>query len=151
MKWIVKNFDCHKQKIIDYDLFPHFKTFLLELKKKKKTQEEFNKAIRSELMYHYWSRCQYELIIERNEEGRIYLIPLVGCYDEKTATIDVTDDKTFDWCGFADKHIKSQIFGDKAKIDIWNQVEYRFDEFVSYCWDGIYKRKSPKKTGEVDE
>ena len=46
MKWIVKNFDCHKQKIIDYDLFPHFKTFLLELKKKKKT---FLKGLKHQL------------------------------------------------------------------------------------------------------
>lgn len=145
MRWTVKYFDCNRQVITDYDLFPYFKTFLLTLKKKKKTKEEFAKAIRSELMYHYWSKCQYELIIRRNEDGRIQLLPWVGCKDNELAAVDVTEDTEFDWHGFADKHIANQIYGAKAKIDIWDQVEYRFDEFVSYCWEGINTRKPPRK------
>ena len=141
MRWTVKNYDCNRDKIIDYDLFPYFKKFLLKLKKEKKTREDFAKEIRSELMYHYWSRCQYELVIEQAEDGRIYLLPWVGCRDENIAAVDVTDYTDFDWIGFADKHIKNQIYGNKAKIDIWNQVEYRFDDFVSYCWDLVHKKK----------
>ena len=45
MKWTVKNYNCNKDKIEDYDLFPYFEKFLLEIKKKIETREEFAKAI----------------------------------------------------------------------------------------------------------
>ena len=61
------------------------------------------------------------------------------------AFLDVTDDTSFDWKDFAEMHIKMQIYGNKAKIDIWNQIEYRFDEFIDYCWDGIHKKISTKE------
>ena len=120
-------------------MFPYFEAFLLKLKKKKLTREEFAKEIKSELMYHYWSKCEYEIFIEKENDGRIYLLPHCGGREKDVAFLDVTDDTSFDWKGFAEMHIKMQIYGNKAKIDIWNQIEYRFDEFIEYCWDGIHK------------
>ena len=125
MKWTVKNFDDSIPAIADYDLFPYFEEFLLKLKKKKVTREEFAKEIRRELMYHYWSRCEYEIFIVKENDGRLYLLPHCGGRDKDTPFLDVTDDTSFDWKGFAEMHINKQIYGDKAKIDIWNQIEYR--------------------------
>ena len=48
MKWIVKYYDYDIAAITDYDLFPYFEAFLLKLKKKKLTREEFAKEIKSE-------------------------------------------------------------------------------------------------------
>ena len=31
-------------------------------------------------------------------------------------------------------HIKRQQHANEAKIDIYNQVMFRFYEFVNYCW-----------------
>ena len=149
MKWTVKRFDHFSLSIEDYDLLLDFKEYILKLKKKKLSREEFAKEIKSELMYHYWSRWEYELFIEKGNDGRIYLLPHSGGRDKDTTFLDVTDDTSFDWKGFAEMHINKQIYGNKAKIDIWNQIEYRFDEFVSYCWEGIHKRKSPRKKGEA--
>ncbi len=151
MKWTVKHYDYCIPAIADYELFPYFEEFLLKLKKQKLTREEFAKEIRSELMYHYWSKCEYEIFIEIENNGRIYLLPHCGGINKADIFLDVTDDKSFDWKGFAKKHIKMQIYGNKAKIDIWNQIEYRFDEFISYCWEGIHKRKFPRKKGETNE
>lgn len=139
MKWTVKHYDYDIPAISDYDLFPYFEEFLLKLKKQKLTREEFAKEIKSELMYHYWSKCEYEIFIEKENDGRIYLLPHCGGREKDVAFLDVTDDTSFDWKGFAEMHIKMQIYGNKAKIDIWNQIEYRFDEFIEYCWDGIHK------------
>lgn len=139
MKWTVKHYDYNIPAITDYDLFPYFEEFLLKLKKQKLTREEFAKEIKSELMYHYWSKCEYEIFIEKENDGRIYLLPHCGGKEKDVAFLDVTDDTSFDWKGFAEMHIKMQIYGNKAKIDIWNQIEYRFDEFIEYCWDGIHK------------
>lgn len=139
MKWTVKHYDYNIPAITDYDLFPYFEEFLLKLKKQKLTREEFAKEIKSELMYHYWSKCEYEIFIEKENDGRIYLLPHCGGREKDVAFLYVTDDTSFDWKGFAEMHIKMQIYGNKAKIDIWNQIEYRFDEFIEYCWDGIHK------------
>ena len=139
MKWTVKHYDYNIPAITDYDLFPYFEEFLLKLKKQTLTREEFAKEIKSELMYHYWSKCEYEIFIEKENDGRIYLFPHCGGREKDVAFLDVTDDTSFDWKGFAEMHIKMQIYGNKAKIDIWNQIEYRFDEFIEYCWDGIHK------------
>ena len=139
MKWTVKHYDYNIPAITDYDLFPYFEEFLLKLKKQKLTREEFAKEIKSELMYHYWSKCEYEIFIEKENDGRIYLLPHCGGREKDVAFLDVTDDTSFDWKGFAEMHIKMQIYGNKAKIDIWNQIEYRFDEFIEYFWDGIHK------------
>ena len=139
MKWTVKHYDYNIPAITDYDLFPYFEEFLLKLKKQKLTREEFAKEIKSELMYHYWSKCEYEIFIEKENDGRIYLLPHCGGREKDVAFLDVTDDTSFDWKGFEEMHIKMQIYGNKAKIDIWNQIEYRFDEFIEYCWDGIHK------------
>ena len=139
MKWTVKHYDYNIPAITDYDLFPYFEEFLLKLKKQKLTREEFAKEIKSELVYLYWSKCEYEIFIEKENDGRIYLLPHCGGREKDVAFLDVTDDTSFDWKGFAEMHIKMQIYGNKAKIDIWNQIEYRFDEFIEYCWDGIHK------------
>ena len=139
MKWTVKHYDYNIPAITDYDLFPYFEEFLLKLKKQKLTREEFAKEIKSELVYLYWSKCEYEIFIEKENDGRIYLLPHCGGKEKDVAFLDVTDDTSFDWKGFAEMHIKMQIYGNKAKIDIWNQIEYRFDEFIEYCWDGIHK------------
>ena len=147
MKWTVKHYDYCKAAISDYDLFPYFEEYLLKLKKKKVTQEEFAKEIRRELMYHYWSKCEHELFIEIDKYGRIILNSHFGVRSNETPILDVTDDVSFDWKGFAEKHIKMQIYGDKAKIDIWNQIEYRFEDFVSYCWNEIHRRKTTRKKG----
>ena len=86
--------------------------------------------------------------IEIDKDGRIFLNSHFGARRDAEPILDVTDDDSFDWKGFAEKHIKMQIFGDKAKIDIWCQIEHRFDEFISYCWDGIHKRKTTRKKGQ---
>ena len=145
MKWTVKHYDYNIPAITDYDLFPYFEEFLLKLKKQKLTREEFAKEIKSELVYLYWSKCEYEIFIEKENDGRIYLLPHCGGREKDVPFLDVTDDTSFDWKGFAEMHIKMQIYGNKAKIDIWNQIEYRFDEFIDYCWDGIHKKISTKE------
>ena len=96
-------------------------------------------------MYRFWSKAEWELIIECIEDSRVILRPWCGCYNPDEVKIDVTDDTSFDWQGFAAKHIKKQIFKNKAKIDVWDQIEYRWDEFVEYVWEYHHKWQRSKK------
>ena len=46
----------------------------------------------------------------------------------------MTNDTNFDWRSFAKIHTKKQRYGNKAKIDVYEQVMFDFEVFVDYCW-----------------
>lgn len=146
LKWLVYRFNVNSQKIETYNVLGG-KYFLEEIKKiikkcRDKDRSEFSEALRRETIYHFWSRCEWELIIEITEDNRIFLIPWAGCREPDEAKIDVTDDTGFDWRGFAEKHINQQIYKTKAKIDVYDQLNYMWEEFVDYVLNsGIYRRR----------
>lgn len=137
MEWIVYNFNVNKQKIEAYNILKHysFREYAKKAAKKYKTKEEFTEQLKRELMYYFWSRSEYELVIEITEDNRIFLNPWVGCREPEKVRIDVTDDTSFNWRAFAKKHIKQQIYKTKAKIDVFDQVNYMWDEFSEYIWE----------------
>lgn len=149
LKWNVYRFNFNSQKIETYNVLSG-KYFLEEIKKimvkhRDKDRSEFSEALRREMMYHFWSRCEWELIIEITEDNRIFLIPWAGCREPDKVKIDVTDDTSFDWRGFAEKHINQQIYKTKAKIDVYDQLNYRWEEFVDYVLNsGIYRPRKKK-------
>lgn len=146
LSWKVKNYFCNSNKVWDYDVLQYREDQIKKLKKKCATKEEFAEAMRREMMWQYWSRCQYEVIVEIDENNRIWLKPWVGCIDPESVKIDVTDDETFDWRGFAEEHIGKQIYKNEAKIDIFDQLQWRWREFIDYCWYTRlrYERDDPK-------
>lgn len=139
MTWIVKNFDQNAQKIIDYDVLKYRENDIKKLKKKCATKEEFAEALRIEFMWQYWSRAEYELVIEIDENDHIWLNPWCGCYNPEDVRIDVTDDESFDWQSFATEHIDKQIYKNEAKVSVYDQLVFKWDEFVSYCWNYHHK------------
>lgn len=146
MIWNVKRFDINKQAIVDYNPLQYYDSWIKKHKKKCATKAEFAEAFRRELQYRFWSRAEYELIIAKEEDGSIWLGPWVGCYRPNEVKINVTDDTSFDWKGFAEEHINEQIYGNKAKIDIFDQYMYRFGELVDDLWytRQKYQRDHPK-------
>lgn len=139
MNWFVYNFNINAQKIEKYDIFKHggFREYATKAAKKYKNREEFAEQIKRELMYYFWSKCEYELIVEITENNCILLIPWCGC--KTTEQVDVTDIKDFDWRGFAEKHIRRQVYKNRAKIDIYDQVNYVWDDFIEYVWQNRKK------------
>ena len=137
MEWNVYYYNINKNKIEFYNILgsSYFLDELKKMLKKYRDKLNFAKALRSEMMRRFWSRSEYELVIEITEDNRIFLIPWCGCSEPEKAQIDVTDDITFDWRGFAEKHINKQIYKTKAKIDVFDQLDYKWGEFVDYCWD----------------
>ena len=139
MTWNVKCFDCNAQKIIDHNVLKYRENQINQLKKQYTSKAGFAEALRHELMYSYWLKAEWELIIERTEDNHILLKPWVGCRDEEKATIDVTDDTTFDWKSFATEHMGKQTYKNKAKVSVYDQLVFKWDEFVSYCWNYHHK------------
>ena len=139
MTWLVKYFDSNSQKITDYDVLKHREDDIKKLKKKCATKEEFAESLRREMQYMYWSRTEYELVIEIDKNDHIWLNPWCGCYNSEDVRIDVTDDESFDWKGFSEEHINKQIYKNKAKVSVYDQLVFKWDEFVSYCWNYHHK------------
>ena len=148
LTWLVKNYLIGTDGLWNYDVLEYREKQIKQLKKRCSTKEEFAEAMRRELQWQYWSRCEYEVIIEIDDNNRIWLKPWVGCSDPEKVKIDVTDDGSFDWRGFATKHIDSQIYKTHAKIDVWDQIEYRWDEFIDYVWNYRHKYQRIKNMEE---
>lgn len=146
LSWLVTNYDFNADKIKYYDILKYREDFIKKLKKKCINKEEFAEKMRREMMYYYWSRAEYEVIIEIDDDGRVWLSPWCGCREPEKVRIDVTDRDDFDWKSFAEKHIGSQIYKNRAKIDIWDQLEWRWTEFIDYLWHTRlkYERANPK-------
>lgn len=144
--WIVKWYDFNAGKIMDCDIIKHQEVKIKQLKKQCQTKEEFAERMRRELIWRYWSKSEYELIIELDSDGRVWLIPWCGCRDPEQARIDVSDRNDFDWRGFAMCHIHKYKEKNRAKIDIFDQIEWRWTEFIDYCWCTRlkYERDNPK-------
>lgn len=148
IKLLVKHYNCNADKIEDCDILKYREPEIKKLKKRCATKEEFAELLRREFMWRFWSKAEWELIITKNEDGKVVLSPWCGCANPESRSIDVTDDKSFDWVGFADKHIGRQIFKNRAKIDVYDQIMYgdRFDKLVDKLWYTKlpYERDNPK-------
>ena len=148
LSWKVKIFDCNAQRIKDYDILKgHYKDFVKDLKKKCASKEEFSKAMDREMMWMFWSRCEWELIIELDENNRIWLAPWVGCRNPEAVRIDVTNNTDFDWPGFMGTLILDRNNCDK--IDVYDQLKYRWDEFITYLW--TTRQKYERWNSKFDE
>lgn len=134
LRWKVKNFDYNKQVIEDYDILKYREDFIKKLKKKCATKEEFSEQLQKEFQYHYWSRSEYELIIEIDSNNQVWLIPWCGCLEPEKVKINVTNDEEFDWFEFAKYHINKQIFKNEAKIDVYDQLMWNWTELINCLW-----------------
>lgn len=142
MEWYAYYYNSNKRKIELYNIFNHgiFKTnikaLISEYKSNKITKEEFTKEVRQNLMYYFWSKCEWEVLIKKdtddNNNTKIYLSPWIGSKNPEEESIDITNDNLIDWISFADKHIKNQTSNNSAKIDVYDQIYYSFNTFIDY-------------------
>lgn len=56
------NHDCLKY----HDVVPGFKDYIMSVAKSKrpKTRDELSSVLDSEAAYHYWSRCEWEILVQ---------------------------------------------------------------------------------------
>ena len=136
IKLLVKYYNCNANKIEDYDVLKRREFEIKKFKKKCADKEDFANELRREFMWRFWSKAEWELVVTKTTDGRVILSPWCGCPDHDDCSIDVTNDKSFDWSDFSDEHIKRQSFKNKAKIDVYDKIMYgdRFDKIVDELW-----------------
>lgn len=65
MKWMVWRHDHNKQKIINWNIFEHYnfnKDVIRDLRDYD-DKEEFARILNSNLLYYFWSKSEYEIIL----------------------------------------------------------------------------------------
>lgn len=146
-EWWVYIDNFNSRQIEKYNVLKYMAEDIKKMKKKSVDKGAFAEQLKQRLMWQYWSRAEYELVIYV-VDNRVYLKPWCGCSDDNLRRIDVTDDTILDWQEFAEYHIDKHIYKDAAKIDIWDQIEFRWNEFVDYCWTYRHKYERVKKLEE---
>lgn len=65
LQWNVLNHNIGSDEIVQFNIFDHsgFRKDMREAVRAIHDREEFIKAVRSNLMYYFWSKCEYETVI----------------------------------------------------------------------------------------
>lgn len=65
MEWKVFYHDMNQRIITTYNVFDHysFRTEVLLWLKKSRTKEEFGEKLRSTLLYYFWAKAEWEVLI----------------------------------------------------------------------------------------
>jgi hypothetical protein len=146
--WPTLIHDFNAKTVRTYDVLAYREDRVKKLKKKCATKEEFVELFDRDLMHQYWCRAEYEMILYI-ENDRVYLEP--WCGDFKEGRIDITDDSTLDWSAFAEKMLAEHAWHNKerdidyVKFDIYDQLKFRFDEFINFVWNYRHKYQRIKK------
>lgn len=90
--WNVWLWNFNHDELETYDVVPIFMRELERLKKKDlpKTKKEFSEFLNGEAQYHFWSKCEYEMIIHGWPVGK------------KDVKVDVYDQLILNWDKFVD-------------------------------------------------
>lgn len=102
MEWNVYVGNFNSRKIEVHNVFNHLRfvrDLTKELKKieksdasEEKKKDDFAEAMRKELMYYYWSKCEWEVIVSHWPQGK----------DDRDEKIDVYDQVRLNWDKFVD-------------------------------------------------
>ena len=91
------------------------------------SKDEFAERLRQELLYAYWSKSEWEVVITS-------LLPHIDAEDfEKTLKRReefLQKNGHYPYIIEADLRIS-------AKIDVYDQVRLNWEQFVNYCWNKI--------------
>ena len=89
MEWIAFRWDFNLDQICWFNIFEcgyFYNSIIKLLTKEELSYEEFSKEVKSELLFQYWSKCEYEvvvrdLILNHNEKK-------IDVYDQVNPNLD---------------------------------------------------------------
>ena len=124
LKWYVYYHSINAQAIKTYNIFNHcgFVKDIEKYFKKYKNKDEFAEKLKSSLMYYFWSKAEWEVLIS----------PWCGGRNTKEIKIDVYDQVMNNWDVFVDYVWNSKIHRPRKKMGIQanvleGQISLEFD------------------------
>lgn len=154
--WTVLRHDINSDSFEKFNVFDHYGFSssvekLLKGRNRIKDRYEFAVKLSSEVIYYFWCKAEHELILTKrdNQDKSIYLIS-PWCGSRNNPILDVSSDEDFDWSGFYSWISQDKCDKDGSiKIDIYDQIRYRWNEFVDYVWS--FRAKERRKREVTDE
>lgn len=133
--WNVFIEDWNGKKIEVYNVFEHgsFWNALINVKKKFKEFDEFAQEVRRDLMYYFWSKSEWEIILTSWP-------PYVDS-DEIDRLVKERQEHIDNYGKFFINNARLVV---GEKVDVYDQVMLNWDNFIKYVWENkklIKKRK----------
>ena len=126
MIWNVYERDINSREIKVFNIFNHssFRESVLKLKKKKFPKEVFEKHLEREVMYYFWSKCEYEVVVTSFPP-----------YIDKIE-LDRVNKEYYEYnLKWGHYPLRMDVYPEiSIKIDIYNQLKLNWDVFVDYVW-----------------
>lgn len=132
MIWNVYREHGNTRRIEIYNIFDHvsFRKDVEEAYATCKTKIEFGEQLRKSLMYYFWSKCEWEVIIT-DWPTHINLREVDRLQDEK-------NDYYEKWGHLP--HSLGVNLPIAEKIDVYDQVRLNWGAFVDYTWHALKER-----------
>ena len=94
MEWNVFYHDSNRQEIITWNIFEHcsFDDNVNKLLSKCKDKDEFEEKLKNELMYYFWCKSEYEILMH----------PWIGSKNDKAIKVDIYTQVRNNWNIFVD-------------------------------------------------
>jgi hypothetical protein len=126
MIWHVYRENINTKRIEIYNIFEHasFRKDIEEAYATCKTKDEFVEQLRKSLMYYFWSKCEWEVIIT-DWPTHISLREVDRLQDEKNEYYEK-------WGHLP--HSLGVNLPVAEKIDVYDQVRLNWSAFVDYTW-----------------
>lgn len=120
LQWNVYMKDFSKDEIRVFNVFNHanFSNEVSKLKKKITNRNIFGEELRRILMYYFWSKCEYEVVITS--------WPPYIAKEEMNRIVEESGDTKY-------RMDVDLIIGDK--VDVYQQILINWDIFVSYVFN----------------
>lgn len=103
MEWFVYREDFNARQIEKFNIFDHcsFNKEVKELKEKEFSKDEFSEELRHIVMYYFWSKCEYEVIITSwppyVKDNEIQIGEKIDVYDQIRMNWERFVDYVFAW------------------------------------------------------
>ena len=127
MQWNVYVEDINSKKIKEFNIFKHNKFYegVKNILRICKTKEEFSKSLKKEIMYYYWAKAEWEVIITSWPPHLS-----VNAFNEMQEDVKNYEEQY----GHAPYTIPLKL-NIGVKVDVYDQIMLNYDVFVDYIWN----------------
>lgn len=153
--WNVYYGDFNSREIKTINIFDHWSFYESCLKAKRKFKDDkegFAEEVRSNLMYYFWSKCEWEILLDHWPDGEwselrttMKIRDMVDMYQKAGKNCDIAriNDSVMD------RDVTLKVFPEwnmrrREKIDVYEQVMNNWEPFINYLWDHRKELKARK-------
>lgn len=153
--WNVYYSDFNTREIKVFNIFDHWSFYDACRKAKRKFKDDkdgFANEVKSWLQYYFWSKCEWEIILDHWPNGEWYDLRTTVTVKQMADMFDSTGKAHESWHisdNVMDKEVSLRVFPEwykyhDKKIDVYEQVMNNWDIFIDYLWDHRKELKARK-------